>query len=295
MPTAQVLIEARIVEVSSDAMDRFGVRWSPNGSEAFTAEDYDDSIIGKGRMNYLQGFGGMTDVTDTDRGGVTSLRSGLLDVSVNLDVLIQFLKKNTDASVLAEPQISVEDNETGKLFVGSQVPFIYQSQNTEAGSLNQSFTYKDVGIILEVIPHINVTGDVLLRIRVESSTIVPGETILGGAVIDARTFRTDMTAKSGETIVLGGIIQKQFSETIRKVPLLGDIPGLGWAFKKKDKTAREVELFVFLRPRVIRTAADALREEAEIQAKTPLIQDWLRQSGRGKLTNAVEQPNPPAP
>ncbi len=294
MPTAQVLIEARIVEVASDAMDRLGVRWSPDGSKSFTAEDYDDSIIGKGKMNYLKGFGGMTQVTDTDRGGVSALRSGLLDVSVNLDVLIQFLKKNTDASVLAEPQISVEDNETGKLFVGSQVPFIYQSQNTEAGSLNQSFTYKDVGIILEVIPHINVTGDVLLRMRVESSTIVPGETILGGAVIDARTFRTDMTAKSGETIVLGGIIQKQFSETIRKVPVLGDIPGLGWFFKKKDKTSREVELFVFLRPRVIRTAEDALKAEAEIESKTPLIQDWLQKSGRGKPTNVIETPTSPA-
>jgi len=292
MPTAQVLIEARIVEVSSDAMDRFGVRWSPDGSQTFTAEDYDDSIIGRGRMNYLRGFGDTTGVTNPDRNGVSMLRSGLLDVSVNLDVLIQFLKKNTDASVLAEPQISVEDNETGKLFVGSQVPFIFQSQNTEAGSLNQSFTYKDVGIILEVIPHINVTGDVLLRIRVESSTIVPGETILGGAVIDARTFRTDMTAKSGETIVLGGIIQKQFSETIRKVPILGDIPGLGWAFKKKDKTAREVELFVFLRPRVIRTPDDALRAEAEIKARTPLIQKWLQQTDRQGPTNATERPNP---
>ncbi|MEN9674732.1 MAG: hypothetical protein RIS76_628 [Verrucomicrobiota bacterium] len=295
VPTAQVLIEARIVEVSSDQMDRLGVRWSPDGSKTFTAEDYDDSIIGKTRMNYLSGFGGNADVNNAEGNGITSLRSGVLDVSVNLDVLIQFLKKTTDASVLAEPQISIEDNETGKLFVGSQVPFIFQSQNTEAGSLNQSFTYKDVGIILEVIPHINVTGDVLLRIRVESSTIVPGETILGGAVIDARTFRTDMTARNGETLVLGGIIQKQFAETIRKVPVLGDIPGLGWLFKKKDKTAREVELFVFLRPRVIRTADDARKATAEIEAKTPLIQDLKRKAGESPVTNAVDIPSQPQP
>ncbi|HRI15883.1 MAG TPA: secretin N-terminal domain-containing protein [Verrucomicrobiota bacterium] len=289
-PTAQVLIEARIVEVSSDQMDRFGVRWSPDGSKTFTADDYDNSIIGKGRMNYLQGFGGDANVNNADRTGITSLRSGVLDVSVNLDVLIQFLKKTTDASVLAEPQISIEDNEAGKLFVGQQVPFIYSSQNTEAGSLNQSFTYKDVGVILEVIPHINVTGDVLLRIRVESSTIVPGVTILGGAVIDARTFRTDMTAKTGETIVLGGIIQKQFSETIRKVPFLGDIPGLGWAFKKKDKTSRNVELFVFLRPRVIRTPQDAVNAAKEIEIKTPLIQDWMRQADSLQSTNVIKHP-----
>jgi len=287
-PTSQVLIEARIVEVSTDLMDRYGVRWSPDGGKTFTDEDYDNSIIGKTRMNYLKGFGGNSDVDSSS--GLTSLRSGILDVSVNMDVLIQFLQKNTDASVLAEPQISIEDNEVGKLFVGSQVPFIFQSQNTEAGSLNQSFRYKDVGIILEVIPHININGDVMLRVRVESSTIVPGETILGGAVIDARTFRTDMTAKTGETLVLGGIIQKQFSETIRKVPFLGDIPGLGWAFKKKDRTSRNVELFVFLRPRVIRNVEDALKVKAEIEARTPLIQDWTRKALEEGRTNA-----PPVP
>lgn len=290
--TSQVLIEARIVEVSTDRMDRLGVRYTPDGSKTFTAEDYDNSIIARTKLNYLNGFGANSDVNNADGNGMTTLRSGVLGVSVNMDFLIQFLQKNTDAKVLAEPQISIEDNETGKLFVGQQVPFIFQSQNTEAGSLNQSFTYKDVGIILEVIPHINVTGDVLLRVRVESSTIVPGETILGGAVIDARTFRTDMTAKNGETIVLGGIIQKQFSETIRKTPVLGNIPGLGWAFKKKDKTAREVELFVFLRPKVIRTADDALKAAAEIEAKTPLIQEFSRDTDNRNATNAVQGAKP---
>ena len=293
-PTSQVLIEARIVEVSSDQMDRLGVRWSPDGSKTFTAEDYDNSILGRARMNYLRGFGGDTEVNDAQGSTTALLRSGVLGVNVNLDVLIQFLRKNTDANVLAEPQISVEDNETGKLFVGSQVPFIYQSQNTEAGSLNQSFTYKDVGIILEVIPHINAAGDVLLRIRVESSTIVPGETILGGAVIDARTFRTDMTARSGETIVLGGILQKQFAEIIRKTPILSSIPGLRWAFTKKDRTSREVELFVFLRPKVIRTAEDARRATAEIEAKTPLIQQWTQEAGQLETNRVRNIEKPPS-
>jgi len=147
--------------------------------------------------------------------------------------------------------------------VGQQVPFIDKSQSTDVGALNQSFSYKDVGVILEVTPHINNTGDVALKIRAESSAIVPGQTLFGGAILDTRNFKTDLTAKNGETLVLGGIIQRQISDTLRKTPILGSIPGLGWAFKKKDRTSREVELMVFLRPKVVRTPEQAreLKEE----------------------------------
>src|SRR5205085_11031884 len=86
----------------------------------------------------------------------------------------QFLRQTTGAKVLDAPQINVADNEMGKLFVGQQVPFIDKSQTTDVGALNQTFTYKDVGVILEVTPHINKEGDVALKIRAESSAIVPG-------------------------------------------------------------------------------------------------------------------------
>src|SRR6185503_6271250 len=119
--------------------------------------------------------------------------------------------------------------------------FIDRSLTTDVGGLNRSFSYKDVGVILEVTPHINNAGDVALRIRAESSPIVPGQEVFGGLVLDTRNFRSEITAKNGETLVLGGIIQKQISDTLRKTPILGSIPGLGWAFKKKDKTTHEVE------------------------------------------------------
>lgn len=276
-PTAQVLIEARIVEVSSDAMDKLGVRWSPDGSKVFTSDDYDNSILGNANGRNLVGFGGRTAV-NTPLGDlpttISDLRSGVLDSTVNLDVLIQFLRKNTDATVLAEPQINIADNEMGRLFVGQQVPFIDKSQTTDVGALNQSFQYKSVGIILEVTPHINATGDVALRIRAESSAIQPGQTLFGGAILDTRNFRTEVTARTGQILVLGGIIQKQMSETIRKIPLLGDIPGLGWAFKKKDKTSHDVELMVFLRPRITRTPEEARALLEEVDRRAPLLKQW---------------------
>ncbi|HWX23218.1 MAG TPA: secretin N-terminal domain-containing protein [Candidatus Binatia bacterium] len=277
-PTAQVLIEARIVEVSSDYLDKLGVRWSPDGSKVFTTDDYDNSILAHASAQYQKGFGGLTTVNSpsstTLPSTLSQLRSGVLDSTINMDFLVQFLRKTTAAKVLAEPQINIADNERGQLFVGQQVPFIDKSQTTDVGALNQSFQYKDVGVVLEVTPHININGDVALKVRAESSAIVPGQTLFGGALIDTREFRTDLKAKSGETLVLGGIIQNQVSDTLRKTPILGDIPGLGWAFKKKDKTSHEVELMVFLRPKVTRTPEEAKELLQEIYKKAPNVKEF---------------------
>jgi type II secretion system protein D len=291
VPTAQVMLDARIVEVSSGLLDQLGVRWGSNGTNNFTANDYDNSVIGSSAASYQSGFGGKTQVNTTSptaiAEAISSLRSGVVGNTINVDVLIQFLKENTGATVLAEPQLEIKDNELGKLFVGQQVPFIAGSLSTEEGGLNQSFQYKDVGVILEVQPHINEAGDVQLRIRAESSTIEAGTLVLGGAVIDTDNFRTELTAKSGETLVLGGIIQKQSSDAFRKTPILGSIPGIKWFFNKKDKSNNRVELLVFLRPKVTRTPEEARVLLEDTNKKMPLIRDWER-------TEAEDAAKPPA-
>jgi len=266
--TPQVLIEARIVEVSSDFLDKLGVRWSPTGSGTFSGDDFDNSVLINTKGEYIKGFGGPAGVI------ANSLHSGVIDSTINLDFLIQFLRRTTDATVLAEPQINIADNEVGRLFVGQQVPFIDKSLSTDVGGLNQSFSYKNVGVILEVTPHINAAGDVALRVRTESSAIVPGQTLFGGAILDTRNFKTDLTAKDGETLVLGGIIQKQVSDIEHKTPILGSIPGLKWLFNKKDKNSREVELMVFLRPKVVRSTADAKALLEEMDRKAPHAKKW---------------------
>jgi general secretion pathway protein D len=207
-----------------------------------------------------------------------------------MDFLIQFLRKTTDARILAEPQINIRDNETGRLFVGQQVPIQTSAQNQGSIGTSQNFEYKDVGVILEVTPHINNTGDVELKIHAESSVVVPGETILGGAVFDTRNFRTDLTAKNGQSLVLGGIIQKQITDTLYKTPILGDIPGLKWLFNKKDKSSHEVELMVFLRPKVTRTPQDAKDLMNEIYEKAPNVKKWKDELHQKKDANPPQDP-----
>jgi general secretion pathway protein D len=293
VPTAQVMLDARIVEVSSGLLDQLGVRWGSNGTNNFTANDYDNSVIGSSTATYQSGFGGKTQVNNTSAAAIgaaiSSLRSGVVGNTINIDVLIQFLKENTGATVLAEPQLEIKDNELGKLFVGQQVPFIAGTLNTEEGGLNQSFQYKDVGVILEVQPHINEAGDVQLRIRAESSTIEAGALILGGEVIDTDNFRTELTAKSGETLVLGGIIQKQTSDAYRKTPVLGSIPGLKWLFNKKDKSNNRVELLVFLRPKVTRTPEEARVLLEDTNKKMPLIRDWEKTDAEDDLKTPAKK------
>ena len=277
-PADQVVIEARLVEVSSDFLDKLGVRWSPDGSKVFTADDFDNSILAKATAQYQKGFGGNTTVNTPASSsvvqGLASLRSGVLSSTINMDFLVQFLRKTTDATVLAEPQINIRDNETGRLFVGQQVPVPDTTQVSSVGSQNTSIKYRDVGVVLEVTPHINNQGDVELKIHAESSTVVPGQTVLGGAIFDTRNFRTDLTAKNGQTLILGGIIQKQVSDTLRKTPILGSVPGLKWAFNKKDQTTRQVELMVFLRPRVVRSPEEARELLQDMSQKAPLVDQW---------------------
>jgi general secretion pathway protein D len=169
------------------------------------------------------------------------------------------------------------------------VPTLTASQNSGSIGLSQSFVYMDVGVILEVTPHINNKGDVELRIHAESSTVVPGVTVLGGVVIDSRAFKTHLTAKDGQTLVLGGIIQKREADTLRKTLLFGDIPGLGWAFKKKDKNTHEVELMVFMRPKITRTPEQARELLEEIYHKAPGVKEWNEDPPPGKQGEEPEK------
>jgi general secretion pathway protein D len=287
-PTDQVLIEARLVEVSTDFMDKLGVRWGPNGN-AYTAQDQDNGLTIATAGNYQKGFGSATTVNGTIPSTATltpsslleSVRSGVVNNTISLDFLVQFLKETTKATVLAEPQLNIRDNEIGRLFVGQEVPVPDNSLNSSVGTTTSTFKYKDVGIVLEVTPHINTAGDVELKIHVESSSLVSGETVNNGSVFDTDNFRTDLTAKNGQTLVLGGIIQKNLSDTLRKTPLVGSIPGLKWLFNKKDKDNQEVELMVFLRPHVVTTPADAAAVLRDVEKNAPLTKQWTDESGKG--------------
>jgi type II secretion system protein D len=279
VPTAEVMIEARIVEVSSDFLDQLGVRWSPNGTASFTGNDNDNGIVASSSGQYQTGFAGKSAVnnpptTSAIASALTSLRTGFVNNTLDIDFLIQFLHEHTDAIVLADPHLEIGDNEHGRLFVGQRVPVPTGSVNPALGGSSTSIAYQDAGVTLEVEPHINDSGDVTLRILTESSSVSSVLGLAGSPIFNTANFHTELIATNGQTLILGGIIQKQSTLTLRKTPLLGSIPGLKWVFNKKDNSDQRTELLVFLRPKVTRTPQEARLLLEEINKKTPLIQNW---------------------
>jgi general secretion pathway protein D len=244
-PGRQVLVSAVIVEVQRDDALNLGLRWS---SQNIAPTNADNSIS----------IGGTS--TNTKNNLIPSLfDTSVLNANVNLNVILQALAQKTAISILSEPKVFTSDNQEAEFFSGQDIPFITQSQPNTQGNLVQSFDYKAVGIQLRVRPRITFRHDVDLRVNVELSSIVPGQTLFGGAIVDRRETTTQLIVQNGQTVVISGILRKEDSDIIRKVPLLGDIPLIGLIFRSREKTKTNTELLVFITPMVVDNESDLSR------------------------------------
>jgi type II secretion system protein D len=236
-PGRQVLIAAIVAEIARDDATALGLRWS---SSTITPTDGDNSIsIG-------------TNATGTENGIAGSLfDTSVLNADVNLNLLLQALAQKTDVNILSEPKIFTSDNQETEFFDGQDIPFVTDSQTNQQGNLVQSFDYRAVGIQLRARPRITVQGDVDLKVNLELSSIVPGQTLFGGFVVDRRETTTQLIVKNRQTVVISGILRAETSDIVRKVPILGDIPLLGLLFKSTEKAVRNTELLVFITPIVV--------------------------------------------
>lgn len=263
-PGRQVLIAAIVAEMSSDDATALGLRWS---SQALTPTNPDNAIQ----------FG-----TDQDRSGfIGSLfNSSVLDVNMNVNVMLQALSEKTDVQILSEPKIFTSDNQEAEFFDGQDIPFVTDSQTNNNGNLVQSFDYRAVGIQLRIRPRIANNKDVDIRVNLELSSIVPGQTLFGGFVVDRRETTTQLILRDGQTVVISGIIRKEDSDITRKVPLLGDIPLLGALFTSKEKAVKSTELLVFITPIVVENPEE--RQQLNEPYHDRLQQMRLKLEGPGK-------------
>lgn len=242
-PGRQVLISAIVAEMSTDDALALGIRWS---ASAITPTNQDNTVsIGSATNGVKNNF--LDSLFDTST----------LTVNSNLNVLLQALSTTSDFKVLSRPTIFTSDNQEASFFDGQDIPFITESQPNNNGNLLQSFDYRAVGLDLRVRPRITVKKDIDLRVNVELSSIVPGVTLFGGAIVDRRETTTQLIVKDGQTVVISGIIRNELTDIVRKVPLLGDIPLIGELFKSREKTNKSTELFVFITPIVINNTDDA--------------------------------------
>jgi len=236
-PGYQVLIKAVIVEVTHDDTTSLGFRFSTDPTEFFSG----DPIITENALR------GLLTYTFDDTFG----RQHTLSVDVDANNLISLLGRITKVKIKSEPKIFTTDNVEAEFFDGQDIPFLSQSQTTEAGAIIETFDYYPVGIRLRVRPHITQDKDVDLTVSLIISSLIPGRTLFGGAIVDRREALTRVVLKDGQTFLISGILREEERQVIRRIPGLGDIPLLGELFKHRELTAVNSELLIFLTPLVI--------------------------------------------
>ncbi len=246
----QVLIEVLIAEFRRDRSFSFGVDVNAPPSR----------------------LGGTSNTTIG--GGTTGLGLGdfVLRVmgigGIDLDATLRAAASRGDVTIVSRPVLLAANNEIAEILVGSQRPFVQVSRSlpTDAPSRDQVIQYKDVGTRLSVRPTISSDGYVTLEVTQEVNSAT-AETAFDAPVISTRSVSTQLLIKDGQTIVLGGLTDRQRDRNQGGVPVLSSIPLLGGLFGRASRRTTETELFLFLTPRVIRSDEEATKVTEPLQER----------------------------
>ena len=258
---AQLYIEALVAEVSTDKASEFGIQWQDLQSLGSTS----NNVSAFGGTKFSTNGASITSVAQNVGAASNGLNIGLfkgqinvpgLGTITNLGVLAHALESDANANILSKPNLLTLDNEEAKIVIGQNVPFITgQYAQSNGGGINpfQTVERKDVGLTLKVKPQISEADTIKLQIYQEVSSVSDSANS-AGITTNKRSIETSVLVDDGNIIVLGGLIEDRITETINKVPLLGDIPLLGNLFKTQGRGHKKTNLMVFLRPYVMRDA-----------------------------------------
>ncbi|MDA9063888.1 type II secretion system secretin GspD [Pseudomonadales bacterium] len=262
----QVLIEAAIVEVTSDFTRTLGTELAVgdvSGSALPIGLTAPSGTLANVLANLAAGDGQLSSVPDL--GSTPLLAAAKSSSGVNFGIIVRALSANSDVNLLSTPSITTMDNEQAKIVVGQNVPFRTGSTTSGSNGASNPFTTiqrEDVGLTLEVTPHIHDGNLVRLEIHQEVSEVDKTSLASIGSdgsadlITNKRTIDTTVLADDREVIILGGLIRDKITDVSSGVPLLKDIPILGRLFKSSNKIREKQNLLVFLRPTVLATKED---------------------------------------
>ena len=263
---AQVFVESLIAEVSADKAAEFGVQWQgalgKNGDSTIGLLGTNFGSAGKNIINLAtQGASGTVSPGRGVNIGAANQTNGVYV----LGFLARFLEESGSGNVLSTPNLLTLDNEEAKIVIGQNVPFV-TGQFTNAGGSNgsvnpfQTIERKDVGLTLKVRPQISESGTVKLTIFQEVSSVQASTAnAINGPTTNKRTIESNVLVEDGAIVVLGGLLQDEYSGNQEKVPGLADLPFFGNLFKSESRGRKKTNLMVFLRPVVVRDAASTER------------------------------------
>ncbi len=266
LPT-QVMLEAVIAEVTLSDELKFGVRW------------------------FLESGGFNIKFTDLASGAVAPTFPGLGATYNRGDIILTLnaLSSITDVKVVSSPNLMALNNQKAILQIGDQVPIVTQTstsvEDANAPIVNQ-IELKDTGVILSMTPRVNSSGRVLLDIEQEVSNVTQTTTSgIDSPTIQQRKVATRVIVNDGEALALGGLIQERKTNNRGQVPILGDIPVLGNAFKDKTDKIEKTELIIFIRPRVVRNVREARSVTDEFRRKL----DFKKKTFEQKLNKELRR------
>ena len=247
-PTAQVMIEARIVEADATFTRDLGLRWggsyswfNPFAPLAGTIKGGEAGAPGSNTAVNLP-------LTNTSGASFGGLGLALAGVNFNLDVRLQAMEQQGKGKTISSPKIITLDNKRATIKQGQKVPI-----TTQTTDKNYVTTYIDAALVLAVTPHISSNQKkITLQVTIQNNEPNFAEKdLLGNPAIRTKEAETEMTINNGETVVIGGIIFKKEQVQENRVPGLAELPVLGWLFKTRYRYYQDTELLIFLTPKVM--------------------------------------------
>lgn len=237
----QVMIETMIIEATLDKSTQFGVEWKLATQNP----------IGKGTgTGTSEGNFGLQNASPALQGFRYTLAGGALTGFMNA------LQTDTKFQVLSTPRIFTSNNVEAQINISQSIPYVLSTREDTNGNLTFNYAFQDVGIVLTVTPRITANGYVTMDVN-QTANDLQGFTDFNAPIVNQRQADTTVSVRDGETIILGGIIRNNVTSTVKKVPLLGDIPLLGQLFRSTEKGNVKTELLVFLTPRIVKDPEEA--------------------------------------
>ncbi|MBN1361746.1 MAG: type II secretion system secretin GspD [Sedimentisphaerales bacterium] len=246
----QVLVEMRIVEITEEALKEIGIDWAT----------LDDAVATSLRGFAMTNFGPRVDFANGDLEGLALGVWKGTNSDVKIAAILQALERENSVNILSMPHITTSNHRKARIVVGENRAFLETSRVTESDPLTptviQGFEYRDVGITLEITPHVSQGGLVRLDVNSEFTKLLEdvASVSLTTPVTAKRTAETVITIGSGSTVVIGGLIRDDKTRVTQKVPIIGDIPLFGALFRTQRDRVQKTNLLIFITPTVMANA-----------------------------------------
>jgi len=263
VPRKQVYVEALIMETTLEKGGNFGVEWLAGGG----SDDFAGSV---GYLNDGAATSFMSPVLEGNSPNFSALpggfTAGVLGNVITyegvkfptLTALVNFVKTASGINILSNPQILTLDNEEAEIFVGENRPFITSTKFDSNNNPIQSYDYRDVGIRLNIQPHISSDSTITLDIKQEVKKVISNASVDAPAPITlTRSTNTTVKLRNNSKLVISGLIKDDSDEINSAVPGLSKIPLIGWLFKSKEKSSQKTNMMVFITAKIISTQNEA--------------------------------------